>query len=275
MDLQPLAWIPMYRLIREVDWVYRKSSRYHLWSEILFRAYHEELKYPVMGRTIVLQVGQFVGSTRVLAASVGGNPGTVNRNLVVFESQGWLERKDIGNLTLYTVLQKQFLKMLLDSAGRPKSADEAVAEGQRLEQSSAQLPAQVSARRIEKEKKKIIKTSSSLSREEEFEIFENLCKNSEWLEAEAQNLGITSLEFKEKLELFWNKQLEDRFAEGNFHKDFGDLRDHIRSWMRLVLKSERKKHGRNNTNLAARATDVRPDSKSDDAQAPRCGLIED
>lgn len=93
------SWIPILHLLRDVEWLYSESRMVHLWLEILFRVRRSRETYPVKGTVIEVRPGQFVASTRKLAASIGADKDTVGRYLRIFESQKWIERRDIGNAT--------------------------------------------------------------------------------------------------------------------------------------------------------------------------------
>lgn len=90
--------------LRNVEWLYSESRMVHLWLEILFRVQRAKGTYPIKGTTIDILPGQFVASTRKLAASIGADKDTVGRYMRIFEAQKWIRRLEIGNATLYTVL---------------------------------------------------------------------------------------------------------------------------------------------------------------------------
>ena len=99
-----LSWIPVLHHLRSVAWLYSESRMLHLWLEILFRVHRSRATYPVKGESVALAPGQFVASTRKLAAAISVDKDTVGRYLKILESQKWIDRKIMGNLTLYTVL---------------------------------------------------------------------------------------------------------------------------------------------------------------------------
>ncbi len=98
------SWIPVMHYLRDVEWLYSESRMVHLWLEILFRVHRAKGTYPIKGTTIDILPGQFVASTRKLAASIGADKDTVGRYMRIFEAQKWIRRLEIGNATLYTVL---------------------------------------------------------------------------------------------------------------------------------------------------------------------------
>lgn len=98
------SWIPVMHYLRNVEWLYSESRMVHLWLEILFRVQRAKGTYPIKGTTIDILPGQFVASTRKLAASIGADKDTVGRYMRIFEAQKWIRRLEIGNATLYTVL---------------------------------------------------------------------------------------------------------------------------------------------------------------------------
>ncbi len=98
------SWIPVMHYLRNVEWLYSESRMVHLWLEILFRVQRARGTYPIKGTTIDILPGQFVASTRKLAASIGADKDTVGRYMRIFEAQKWIRRLEIGNATLYTVL---------------------------------------------------------------------------------------------------------------------------------------------------------------------------
>ena len=98
------SWIPVLHHLRGVGWLYSESRMVHLWLEILFRVQRSRDTYPIKGTVIDILPGQFVASTRKLAASIGADKDTVGRYLRIFESQRWISRREIGNATLYTIL---------------------------------------------------------------------------------------------------------------------------------------------------------------------------
>lgn len=102
-----LSWIPVLHYLRNVEWLYSESRMVHLWLEILFRVQRSADTYPIKGTTIDIMPGQFVASTRKLATAIGADKDTVGRYLKILESQRWIERRDIGNATLYTILARE------------------------------------------------------------------------------------------------------------------------------------------------------------------------
>ena len=99
-----LSWIPVFHQLRSVGWLYSESRMLHLWLEILFRVQRSKDTYPVKGESVEVRPGQFISSTRKLAAAISVDKDTVGRYLKILESQRWIERKVLGNVTLYTVL---------------------------------------------------------------------------------------------------------------------------------------------------------------------------
>lgn len=80
-----LSWIPVLHYLRNVEWLYSESRMVHLWLEILFRVQRSADTYPIKGTTIDIMPGQFVASTRKLAAAIGADKDTVGRYLKILE----------------------------------------------------------------------------------------------------------------------------------------------------------------------------------------------
>ena len=84
------SWIPVMHYLRNEEWLYSESRMVHLWLEILFRVHRAKGTYPIKGTTIDILPGQFVASTRKLAASIGADKDTVGRYMRIFEAQKWI-----------------------------------------------------------------------------------------------------------------------------------------------------------------------------------------
>lgn len=120
-----LSWIPVFHQLRSVGWLYSESRMLHLWLEILFRVQRSKDTYPVKGVSVEVRPGQFISSTRKLAAAISVDKDTVGRYLKILESQRWIERKVLGNVTLYTVLVMEQIPgfTIKESAGQPAVTD--------------------------------------------------------------------------------------------------------------------------------------------------------
>lgn len=119
-----ISWIPVFHQLRSVGWLYSESRMLHLWLEILFRVQRSKDTYPVKGVSVEVRPGQFISSTRKLAA-ISVDKDTVGRYLKILESQRWIERKVLGNVTLYTVLVMEQIPgfTIKEDTGQPTVAD--------------------------------------------------------------------------------------------------------------------------------------------------------
>ena len=262
------SWIPVLHLLRDVEWLYSESRMVHLWLEILFRVRRSRETYPVKGTVIEVRPGQFVASTRKLAASIGADKDTVGRYLRIFESQKWIERQDIGNATLYTVLVTDQIPAF-SIFSEPENP-----VGDTCPGTSAATTGDTSSDTfgdtfgdIYYIDNNINNNSLPHAREEEvFEIFKNDATALEEI-AEALRCGKSRLD--EMLPDFFN---ECRIKKKQ-HPTVQECKDHFFNWARARLKQEQQNGipqanrpgGSPKGNQRGRRTPVKPD----------CGLIED
>lgn len=262
------SWIPVLHLLRDVEWLYSESRMVHLWLEILFRVRRSRETYPVKGTVIEVRPGQFVASTRKLAASIGADKDTVGRYLRIFESQKWIERQDIGNATLYTVLVTDQIPAF-SIFSEPENP-----VGDTCPGTSAATTGDTSSDTfgdtfgdIYYIDNNINNNSLSHAREEEvFEIFKN---DSAALEEIAGALRCQRKSLEEMLPDFIN---ECRIKK-KLHPTVQECKDHFFNWARArlnrgqsnVTAKENRPGGSRKGNQRGRRTPVKPD----------CGLIED
>ncbi|WP_286044456.1 MULTISPECIES: hypothetical protein [Bacteroidales] len=261
-----LSWIPVLHYLRNVEWLYSESRMVHLWLEILFRVQRSADTYPIKGTTIDIMPGQFVASTRKLAAAIGADKDTVGRYLKILESQRWIERRDIGNATLYTILARE---QIPEFSFYAKDRD-AGSSRPNILPTSGDTPSDTSGDtfgdiyHIENNINK-----NSLSHAHEEEIFDFFQKDKASINeiAAALHCGVEKLE----------AMLADFFTECRIkkkhHPDAQECKDHFFNWARArlnreqqnVISQENRPVGSRQGNQRGRRTPVKPD----------CGLIED
>ena len=258
--------------LRDVEWLYSESRMVHLWLEILFRVQRAKGTYPIKGTTIDILPGQFVASTRKLAASIGADKDTVGRYMRIFEAQKWIRRLEIGNATLYTVLVMDQIPGFSIMAPQDTTAI-----GPSLE---AQSPTNgdTSSDTVgdtfgdiyyidNNINKKINKNSLSPAREGE--IFEFFSKDTASLDEIAGALHSERKILEDMLPDFFQ---ECRIKKKN-HPTVQECKDHFFNWARARLERERnngipkenKPGGSRQGNQRGRRTPIKPN----------CGLIED
>ncbi len=261
------SWIPVLHHLRDVEWLYSESRMVHLWLEILFRVRRSRDTYPVKGTVIEVRPGQFVASTRKLAASIGADKDTVGRYLRIFESQKWIARKDIGNATLYTILATEQIPAFSIFA---EPGDSAGAYGDGTHGTSGDTSSDTfgdtfgDIYHIDNNINKI--SLPHACGEEIFEIFQ---KDSAALEEIAGALHCERKWLEEMLPDFFN---ECRIKK-KLHPTVQECKDHFFNWARArlnrgqnnVTAKENRPGGSRKGNQRGRRTPVKPD----------CGLIED
>lgn len=262
------SWIPVLHLLRNVEWLYSESRMVHLWLEILFRVQRSRDTYPVKGTVIEVRPGQFVASTRKLAASIGADKDTVGRYLRVFESQKWIARLDIGNATLYTVLATEHIPAfsIFDTPGdTPSDTASGVAPATVGDTSSDTFGDTFGD--IYYIDNNINKISLPLAREEE--IFEKLKNDRSALEEISSALRCEKSWLDEVLPDFFNECAVKKKS----HPSLQECKDHFFNWARARLNREQQNGtsqenrpgGSHKGNQRGRRTPVKPN----------CGLIED
>lgn len=269
------SWIPVLHLLRNVEWLYSESRMVHLWLEILFRVQRSRDTYPVKGTVIEVRPGQFVASTRKLAASIGADKDTVGRYLRVFESQKWIARQDIGNATLYTVLVMEQIPAfsIFDTQGDAASGTVSDVAPATVGDTSSNTFGDTSSDTfgdtfgdIYYIDNNINKSSLPHAREEEvFEIFKNDVAAFEEI---AKALHCEKAKLDSMLPDFFN---ECRIKEKH-HLTPQEWKNHFFNWARARLNKEQnvipqanRPGGSRQGNQRGRRTPVKPD----------CGLIED
>lgn len=224
-----LHWIPLLIQLRSIDWIYSKSKLLHLWIEILFRVKRKKDTYPVKGKSIILKPGQFICSARKLAASINVDKDTVGIYLSMLESQNWIKRQEIGNLTLFTVLEKE----QIPSFSTDKTTFE---EGPFKDQSTSIFKNNTDTISDTTIYNKINKSSSSSLRETNLNFFEDIRKDDEFWEATSKNLN-------EEIEIL-KSRAEKFFLEMESKEDFKDsvqkVKEHLFNWLRKSIEIRRK-----------------------------------
>lgn len=262
------SWIPVLHHLRGVEWLYSESRMVHLWLEILFRVQRSRDTYPVKGTVIDILPGQFVASTRKLAASIGADKDTVGRYLRIFESQRWIRRQEIGNATLYTILSMEQIPAF-SIISTPEEAGDTPACGSSpatFGDTSSDTSGDTFGDIYYKDNN--IK-NNSLSPAREEEVFENFQKDTASLEEIADALRCDRSGLDKMLPDFFN---ECRIKKKT-HTTVQECKDHFFNWARARLNREQNngipKANRPGTgrqgNQRGRRTPVKPD----------CGLIED
>lgn len=262
------SWIPVLHLLRNVEWLYSESRMVHLWLEMLFRVQRSKSTYPVRGTVIEVRPGQFVASTRKLAASIGADKDTVGRYLRIFESQRWIRRQEIGNATLYTILVMEHIPSF-SIIQKPEDTDNDI-----VSDTSTATVGDTSSDTFGDTFGDIYYidnniNNNSLSPAREEEVFDNFQKDTAALEEIADALRCEEPELRKMLPDFFN---ECRI-KGKMHKTTQECKDHFFNWARARLnrelnngisKANRPVPGYQG-NQRGRRTPVKPG----------CGLIED
>lgn len=262
------SWIPVMHYLRDVEWLYSESRMVHLWLEILFRVHRAKGTYPIKGTTIDILPGQFVASTRKLAASIGADKDTVGRYMRIFEAQKWIRRLEIGNATLYTVLVMDQIPGFSIMAPQDTAAIGASSEAQ------SPTNGDTSSDTVGDTFGDIYYidnniNKNSLSPAREGEVFEIFSKDTASLDEIAGALHCERKILENMLPDFFQ---ECRIKKKN-HQTVQECKDHFFNWARARLERERnngkpqenKPGGSRQGNQRGRRTPVKPN----------CGLIED
>lgn len=257
-----LSWIPVLHQLRSVGWLYSESRLFHLWMEILFRVQRSKDTYPVKGMSVEVRPGQFISSTRRLATAISVDKDTVGRYLKILESQKWIERKVMGNVTLYTVLVMEQIPgfTIRDDTDSPTNED---AKSLTVGDTSGDTFGDINYNN--KNNKKNI--SSSPACEEEF--FEILLRDKEAFREIALALHCK----EEKLTSMYLDFVQESRIKEKRYETVLQCKEHFFNWARARLDKEKrdgttnadKPGGGNQGNKRGRRTPLEPG----------CGLIED
>lgn len=190
--------------VRSIEWLYSRSKLLHLWLEILFRVNQDNDSYPFRGETIFLKPGQFISSARKLAASTNIDKDTVCDYLNMLESQKWIIRTNVGNLTLFTITKNSF------------------APGFNIEELSKNIP--------EGEAHKKIELSNS-------DTNSDTCLLNNKDEGYKNKISLKEKNLKFYDEIRQNKQFWEQTSE-QFHKDEGFLREISESFFKELQTKE-------------------------------------
>lgn len=258
-----LSWIPVLHQLRSVGWLYSESRMLHLWLEILFRVQRSRDTYPVKGEPIALAPGQFVASTRKLAAAISVDKDTVGRYLKILETQKWIERKIMGNLTLYTVLVMEHIPAFTIREGGIEPENLRTV-GDTVSDTSSDTFGD-----IYYNKKNINKNISSPYPAREEEIFENFIEDEEAISQLAQALHCRAAKLKK---MFPDFVQECKVKEKN-HGTVLECKDHFFNWARARLNSE-KQNGSTKANKSGGGSKGNKRGSRTPLE-PGCGLIED
>lgn len=262
------SWIPVLHYLRTVEWLYSHSRMVHLWIEILFRVQRSSDTYPIKGTTIEIRPGQFVASTRKLAAAIGADKDTVGRYLRIFESQKWIARNEIGNATLYTVLVSEQIPefSIIDTPKIERESPSPDTVARTVGDTSSDTAGDTFGD-IYYINNNINKNSLPHTHEEE--IFDFFQEDKASLEEIATALRCR----REKLESMLPDFFQECRIKKKHHPDVQECKDHFFNWARARLNREQqngisyenKPGGGRQGNQRGRRTPIKPN----------CGLIED
>lgn len=258
-----LSWIPVLHQLRSVDWLYSESRMFHLWLEILFRVQRSRDTYPVKGEPVALAPGQFIASTRRLAAAISVDKDTVGRYLKILETQKWIERKIMGNLTLYTVL-------VMEQIPGFTIREEAIsAENLRTVGDTPSDTSSDTVGDIYYNNKNNKKNISSPSPVREEEVFEKFLEDEEALSQMAHALHCRAA----KLKTIYPDFMQECLVKEKTHGTMLEIKDHFFNWARARLSRE-KRNGSTKTNQSRGGSQGNQRGRRTPLE-PGCGLIED
>lgn len=256
-----LSWIPVFHQLRSVGWLYSESRMLHLWLEILFRVQRSKDTYPVKGVSVEVRPGQFISSTRKLAAAISVDKDTVGRYLKILESQRWIERKVLGNVTLYTVLVMEQIPgfTIKESAGQTAVTD---AKTPTVGDTSGDTFGD-----IDYINKNNINISPSPAREEEF--FEIFSRDKEAFRGIALALHCK----EEILESMYPDFVQESRVKEKRYGTVLQCKEHFFNWARARLDKE-KRDGTTKANKPGGGSQGNKRGRRTPLE-PGCGLIED
>ena len=258
-----LSWIPVLHQLRSVGWLYSESRMLHLWLEILFRVQRSRDTYPVKGEPVALAPGQFVASTRKLAAAISVDKDTVGRYLKILETQKWIERKVMGNLTLYTVLVMEHIPEFTIREG-DAATENLRTVGDTLSDTSSDTIGD-----IYYNNKNNNKNNSSPTHVRVEEIFERFLEDDEALTQLAHALHCRA----SRLKTIYPDFVQECRVKEKDHGTMLEIKDHFFNWARARLNRE-KQNGSANANKSGGGTKGNQRGRRTPLE-PGCGLIED
>ena len=240
------------RSMANTDWLFENSRRVHLWLLILFRIRRTPGTFPMKDRILNLQVGQFVGTVRTIAAELHSDKSTVSRDIQAFECQGWLRREDIGNRSLFTVLRREYLENEVDETPlRQNVATDSA--------SSSSAP-----------------TDNILYKREK-EYYNKIYADTEFQREVFQELRAGVNEIARRLPIFEKYQAERPLDKDRYHSTYEGFKKHFKNWLKKIIQNEIENE-RIKSNINKR-TDNPVSGSSQKARGsgfgtPACGLRE-
>lgn len=257
-----LSWIPVFHQLRSVGWLYSESRMLHLWLEILFRVQRSKDTYPVKGVSVEVRPGQFISSTRKLAAAISVDKDTVGRYLKILESQRWIERKVLGNVTLYTVL---VMEQIPGFTIKESTGQTAVSDTKTLTVGDTSGDTFGDINYINKNNN--INISPSPAREEEF--FEIFSRDKEAFRGIALALHCK----EEILESMYQDFVQESRVKEKRYGTVLQCKEHFFNWARARLDKE-KRDGTTKANKPGGGSQGNKRGRRTPLE-PGCGLIED
>ena len=234
------SWIPLIKNIKNIDWLYSRSKMLHLWIEILFRVSRNQESYPIGNEFIKVEPGQFISSVRRLAAAICCSREIVGEYIKILEHQGWLKREEKGNLTLFTILKKEYLPFL-PSTDKKESVSYMTSDpsvnGTNLSPSLSTNPATNPATyKYNNINKKNNNNSPLLRREENLKFYEELRQNEEFWKDASLLLEMDEKFLRDKSELFFKECI----LKDDYKESVSGVKDHLVNWLKKLQENEKK-----------------------------------
>ena len=277
------GWIAIHRSIRN-HWVWRNYFYARRWLDLIFLAEWKDRDVALGKRTIRLNRGQILTSTRQLMALWHTNTTTVLDFLRMLEDNEMITRRRSGNVTIITISNYDKYQLL---PLRPNMSEERVAEtGATNNGFSSENPRQKTTLESDRneaseqdqgvtlavttEENNNINNNPLISLDEcEQNLFEEVKASQFFIENTAKN---HSLSIEDTL-----KMLEEFFGYTStvqhLHKDLADFKDHFYKWLTRRLETKPKDGNRKqkpsggksaqDKYAARRGTDVGGKSESD------------
>lgn len=263
------SWIPLIRNIKTVDWLYSRSKMVHLWIEILFRVNRNPESYPIGTEFVPVAPGQFISSAKRIAAAINCSREIVGEYLKILEHQGWIKREEKGNLTLFTILKKEYLPFL-PSAGKnePEGQLPSNSPGKdipiytSLSTNSSTNSATYKYNNINKKNNNI---SSLLRREENLKFYEEIRNNNDFWEDASHLMEFDVSFLKDKSEKFFHECL----LKEDYKSSMQEVKEHLVNWLKKNSIKESKSNHTNQFQNKENGKNTNNNRRGTEADTPR------
>ena len=260
------SWIPLIRNIKSVEWLYSRSKMVHLWIEILLKVNRVKESYPIGSEYVAVEPGQFISSARRMAAAINCSREIVGEYLKILEHQGWIMREEKGNLTLFTILKKEYLPFLPYTCKNEPEVPSPLSSPEKETSISTSLSTNSTtnpATYIYNINKKNNNIYSLLKREENLKFFEDLRRSEEFWKDAAQLMEVDEKLLKDKGESFFRESI----LKEDYKDTLPEVKDHLINWLKksnlsqknnTVKQFNKNKDNGKNTNDNRRGFDALP-----------------